>query len=92
MQGDLGVLSVIPADLNGDGKLESCVAASDGSREVRIILSEQDGSVFAYLINYAEGYEPDAEGNLNCSTPYYQLRYRLIFDREQAFLLSLPNT
>ncbi len=92
MQGDLGVLSVIPADLNGDGKLESCVAAGDGSREVRIILSEQDGSVFAYLINYAEGYEPDAEGNLNCSTPYYQLRYRLIFDREQAFLLSLPNT
>ena len=91
MQGDLGILSVIPADLNGDGKLECCVAASDGGSEVRILLSEQDGTVFAYLINYAEGYEPDAEGNLFCSTPYYQLRYRLIFDREQAFLLSLPN-
>lgn len=92
MQGDLGILSVCPADLNGDGKLECCVAASDGSREVRIILSEQNGTVFAYLINYAEGYAPDAVGNLICSTPYYQFRYRLIFDGEQAFLLSLPNT
>ena len=56
-----------------------------------IILSEQNGTVFAYLINYAEGYAPDAVGNLICSTPYYQFRYRLIFDGEQAFLLSLPN-
>jgi hypothetical protein len=92
MQGDLGILSVCPADLNGDGKLECCVAASDGSREVRIILSEQNGTVFAYLVNYADGYAPDEEGNLICSTPYGQYRYRLIFDGEQAFLLSLPNT
>ena len=91
MQGDLTILSVTPADLNGDGKLECCVAASDGSSEVRILLSEQDGTVFAYLINYAEGYAPDAEGNLICSTSYYTFRYRLIFDREQAFLLSLPT-
>lgn len=91
MQGDLTILSVTPADLNGDGKLECCVAASDGSSEVRILLSEQDGTVFAYLINYAEGYAPDAEGNLICSTSYYTFRYRLIFDGEQAFLLSLPN-
>ena len=92
MQGDLSILSVTPADLNGDGKLECCVAASDGSSEVRIILSEQGGTVFAYLISYAEGYAPDAEGNLICSKPYGQFRYRLIFDGEQAFLLSLPNT
>ena len=91
MQGDLGILSVTPADLNGDGKWECCVAAGDGGSEVRILLSEQDGTVYAYLINYTEGYEPDAEGNLICSTPYYQFRYRLIFDGEQAFLLSLLN-
>lgn len=91
MQGDLGILSVTPADLNGDGKLECCVAASDGSSEVRIILSEQGGTVFAYLINYAEGYVPDTQGNLTRSTPYGQFRLRLIFDGEQAFLLSLPN-
>ena len=92
MQGDLSILSVTPADLNGDGKLECCVAASDGSSEVRIILSEQGGTVFAYLISYAEGYAPDAEGNLICSKPYGQFRYRLICDGEQAFLLSLPKT
>ena len=92
MQGDLGILSVTPADLNGDGKLECYVAASDGSSEVSIILSEQNGTVFAYLVNYADGYAPDEEGNLICSTPYGQYRYRLIFDGEQAFLLSLPNT
>ena len=92
MQGDLGILSITPADLNGDGKLECCVAASDGSSEIRIVLSEQDGAVFAYLINYAEGYAPDAKGNLICTTPYYQFCYRLIFDGEQAFLLSLPDT
>ncbi|MBQ3803242.1 MAG: hypothetical protein II845_06050 [Oscillospiraceae bacterium] len=91
MQGDLSILSVTPADLNGDGKLECCVAASDGGSEVRIILSEQNGAVFAYLINYAEGYAPDAEGNLICSTPYGHFRNRLIFDGEQAFLLSLPS-
>ena len=92
MQGDLGILSVTPTDLNGDGKLECYVAASDGSSEVSIILSEQNGTVFAYLVNYADGYAPDEEGNLICSTPYGQYRYRLIFDGEQAFLLSLPNT
>ena len=90
MQGDLGILSVTPADLNGDGKLECCVAATDGSSEVRIILSEQGGTVFAYLINYAEGYAPDTQGNLICSTPYGQFCYRLIFDGEQAYLLTLP--
>ncbi len=92
MQGNLSILSVTPADLNGDGKLECFVAASDGSSEVRIILSEQDGVVYAYLMNYTDGYKPDAEGNIFRSTPYYSFRYRLIFDGEQAFLLMLPDT
>ena len=90
MQGDLNILSVSPVDFNGDGKMECCVSASDGGSEVRIVLSEQDGTVFAYLINYTEGYETDAEGNIVCFSPYYSFRYRLIFDGEQAFLLNLP--
>ena len=92
MQGDLSILSATPADLNGDGRLECFVAASDGSSEVRIILSEQDGSVFAYLINYTEGYELETDGSIICNSPYYSFRYRLIFDGEQAFLLMLPNS
>ena len=91
MQGDLNILSVTPADLNGDGQLECFVAASDGSREVRIVLSEQDGNVYTYLLNYTDGYELDASGNIYCSSPYYSVRYRLIFDGEQAFLLNLPD-
>ena len=91
MQGDLNILSVTPADLNGDGQLECFVAASDGSREVRVVLSEQDGNVYAYLLNYTDGYELDASGNIFCSSPYYSVRYRLIFDGEQAFLLNLPD-
>ncbi len=92
MQGDLSILSAAPADLNGDGQLECFLAASDGSSEVRIILSEQDGSVYAYLMNYAEGYELEEDGNIFCNLPYYQVRYRLIFDGEQAFLLTLPKS
>ena len=91
MQGDLSVLSAVPADLNGDGQLECFVAASDGSSEVRIILSEQDGQAYAYLMNYTAGYEVDADGNIICSSPYYSYGYRLIFDGEQAFLLYLPD-
>ena len=81
----------VPADLNADGQLEYWIAASDGSSEVRIILHEQDGIVYAYLLNYTDGYELDADGNIVCSSPYYSFRFRLIFDREQAFLLSLPD-
>lgn len=91
MQGDLRILSAVPTDLNGDGQLEDWIAASDGSSEVRIILHEQDGVVYAYLLNYTDGYEPDADGNIVCSSPYYSFRYRLIFDGEQAFLLDLPH-
>ena len=91
MQGDLSILSAVPADLNADGQLEYWIAASDGSSEVRIILHEQDGIVYAYLLNYTDGYELDADGNIVCSSPYYSFRFRLIFDREQAFLLSLPD-
>ena len=91
MQGDLSILSITPADLNGDGQLECFVAAGTGGSEVRIVLSEQDGTVFAYLMNYAEGYEPDADGNICCNSPYFPALYRLIFDGEQAFLLYLPD-
>ena len=92
MQGDLSILSVTPADLDGDGQLECFIAASDsGISEVLIILHEQDSTVYAYLINYTEGYELEPDGTIFCNAPYYQVRYRLIFDGEQAFLLYLPN-
>ena len=57
---------------------------------MRIVLSEQDGTVYAYLLNYTDGLELDADGSF-CTTRYSVSRYRLIFDREQAFLLTLPK-
>ena len=92
MQGDLSILSVTPADLDGDGQLECFIAASAGSSEFRIMLHEQDGTVYAYLINYTDGFELDEDGTIFCALPYYHVRYRLIFDGEQAFLLYLPNS
>lgn len=92
MGGDLTVLSTQLADFNGDGKFECAAAVTDGISEMRIVLSEQEGTVFAYLISYAEGYEPDEHGNFWIDTPYYTWRCRLIFDGEQAFLLTLPTT
>ena len=92
MSGDLTVLSTQLADCNGDGKFECVVATSDGSGEMRIVLSEQEGTVFAYLINYAEGYELDEHGDFRIEKPYYTSRCRLIFDGEEAFLLTLPTS
>ena len=89
MQGDLSVLSAVPADLNGDGQLECVLSVSDGGREMRIVLSEQDATVFAYLMNYTDGYELDADGCFR-PTSYYMNRYRIIFDAQQAFLLAVP--
>ncbi|MBQ3704085.1 MAG: hypothetical protein II885_15220 [Oscillospiraceae bacterium] len=91
MQGDLQILSAAAADLNGDGQLECILTASEGGSEMRIVLSEQNGVVYAYLMNYTNGYELDSDGCFR-TTQYYITRFRLIFDGPQAFLLTLPNT
>ena len=90
MQGDLQILSAAAADLNGDGQLECVLTASQGGSEMRIVLSEQDGIVYAYLMNYTDGYVLDSDGCFR-TTQYYESRYRLIFDGAQAFLLIMPN-
>ena len=89
MDGDLRVLSATPADCNGDGKLEYVLALDNGGSELRCVLSEQDGTVYAYLMNYTEGYALDADGNF-ITTLYGTARYRLIFDGPEAFMLYLP--
>ena len=90
MQGDLQILSATAADLNNDGQLECVLSASQGGSEMCIVLSKQDGTVYAYLINYTDGYALDPDGCFR-TTQYYINRSRLIFDAQQAFLLTLPN-
>ena len=94
MSGDLVVNSAQKADLNGDGKAECIVELSEGDPYVRMrfFLCEQDGTVYAYLNNYATGeLTVDKNGNLLCSSEYYSSFYRLLFDGEEATLLLLPE-
>ena len=91
MEGDLEIGSAAAADLNGDGQLECVLSAkSGGGSEMRIVLSEQDGVVYAYLMNYTDGYALDPDGCFR-TTNYYITRFRLIFDGQQAFLLTMPK-
>ena len=90
MEGDLRVVSATPVDCNGDGKLEYVLALDNSGSELRAVLSEQDGVVYAYLMNYTDGYAVDVDGNF-VTTLYGTARYRLIFDGPEAFMLYLPN-
>ncbi len=93
MDSDLTVRSAQLADLNGDGQPECVVTLSQGGtgNEMSCYLSEQDGTVYAYLENYTDGVSADENGNLYRDAGYYQALHRLFFDREEAFLLTLPT-
>lgn len=93
MSGDCSVLSAQPADLNADGQPEYVMTlTTDGEHsELCCCLSEQNGVVYAYLFDwYASSLEVDSAGNLWYGGEYYETLYRLIFDGEEAFELSLP--
>ena len=94
MYADLQILSTQLSDLNGDGQPECIVDLSqgEGSERMRFFLSEQDGTVYVYLQNYApENLTVDRNGNLFGSSPYYSELSRLIFDGEEAMFLTLPK-
>ena len=93
MEADLQILSTCLADLNGDGQLECIVDLSkdEYGSLMRFFLSEQDGTVYAYLQNYAPSLVlTDQNGNLLCAYYTSSELYRLLFDREEAMLLMLP--
>lgn len=90
MKGDLSILSAATADLNGDGQLECVLTASDGSNEMWIVLSEQDGTSYTYVINSTKGFTLKDDGSIHAVSEYIT-HYRLIFDAQEAFLLALPG-
>lgn len=93
MSGDLTVQSAQPADLNGDGKPEYVLMLStaDGNSRICCCLHEQDGRAYAYLLScYAPDVKTDSRGNLYFAATYYQQLYRLVFDGEEALVLTLP--
>ena len=93
MSGDLQILGAQSADLNGDGKLECVVElAEDGSgSRMCIYLAEQDGTVYAYIQNYApDSISIDNNGNLLMETSYSLELERLVFSAEESVLITLP--
>ena len=93
MSGDLAVESAQPADLNGDGRPEYVLflSTADGNSRLCCCLSEQDGTVYAYLLSYyAPAASVDSNGSLYFSSEYYQELYRLVFDGGEALTLYLP--
>ena len=94
MYGNLKIDSMQTADLNGDGRLECILELSEesGSSPMRFFLSEQDGTVYVYLQNYAyDGVSVDENGNLLVTSSYDSALslYRLVFDRDASMLLAL---
>ena len=93
MNGDLVITDVSDADLNGDGKLECILSLEEenGESPVRIFLSEDAGTVYAYIENYAySSLSIDDSGNFLLSSEYYQQKCRLLFEKENCMLLTLP--
>lgn len=95
MSGDLQIFATREADLNGDGKIEYVVdlTESDESRDfiIRCYLTEQDGTVYAYLQNYApHDLSIDGNGNLLESSEYYTSLHRIVFDGEICGRMTLP--
>ena len=93
MNEDLTITDILDADLNGDGKFECILSLTEasGGNPIRIFLSEEAGTVYAYIQNYAyNSLSMDDNGNFLLSSDYDQQRCRLIFERENSFLLSLP--
>ncbi len=93
MGGDLRISGMQTADLNGDGKLECILqlTSDENGDRMHFYLSEQDGTVYAYLENYtSDELKADRNGNLLMVSPYYTQLERLIFDKEECFFIYLP--
>ncbi len=92
MEGDaaLGVRSC--GDLNGDGQFECLVLLDIGPGiPIYCVLSEQEGTVYAYLLNYLDDLCVEENGDLSVGHSWTEERdrARLIFDGPEAFLLWL---
>lgn len=94
MSADLEILSKQAVDLNGDGQLECSIDLDqgEGSEHMRFFLSEQEGTVYAYLQNYSpKSQTVDRNGNLLDEYSFYTQFSRLLFDGEEAMFLPLPS-
>ena len=80
-------------DTNGDGS-EECVLRlrgadpeeSDDLSGKWVVLSEQDGTMYAYCINYQMTYTLLENGAFRPNDAYSRNNFRILFDKDQCFL------
>ena len=80
-------------DTNGDGS-EECVLRlrgadpeeSDDLSGKWVVLSEQDGTMYAYCINYQMTYTLLENGAFRPNDAYSTNNFRILFDKDQCFL------
>ena len=92
MEDDLIITGTMYLDLNRDGKLECILSLNEknGGSPIRIFLSEENGTVYAYIQNYCyDNLIADNNGTFLLLSEFYQQRYHLVFEKEHCFLLML---
>mgnify|MGYP006972489441 CR=1 FL=1 len=80
-------------DMNGDGT-EECVLRLRGADPEEaddlsgkwVVLSEQDGTMYAYCINYSMSYTLLENGAFRPNDEYGTNNFRILFDKDQCFL------
>lgn len=95
MSGDAVVTERQAADLNGDGQLEYFLRftadPTGSSSSDAMILSAQDGRVYAYLIAWMEPAAIDENGVFKVESEYYSMRMKFLFDKSECVCLYLDE-
>ena len=82
-------------DMNGDGTEECVLRLGEADPEeayyvsdLWVVLSEQDGTMYAYCINYKDSFTLLENGTFRPDGEYYVNNFRMLFDKDQCFLYN----
>lgn len=82
-------------DMNGDGTEECVLRLGEADPEeayyvsdLWVVLSEQDGTMYAYCINYRDSFTLLENGTFRPDGEYYVNNFRMLFDKDQCFLYN----
>ena len=82
-------------DMNGDGTEECVLRLGEADPEeayyvsdLWVVLSEQDGTMYAYCINYSASFTLLENGTFRPDGEYYVNNFRMLFDKDQCFLYN----
>ena len=82
-------------DMNEDGTEECVLRLGEADPEeayyvsdLWVVLSEQDGTMYAYCINYKDSFTLLENGTFRPDGEYYVNNFRMLFDKDQCFLYN----